>query len=347
MASHSEGPLIDRLQPLDDLNAAAPLERLQADAMPVDSFYTRSNFEVPGVDAETWRLKVGGLVTEPAILSLEDVRAFGEVTKVVTLECAGNGRILMEPIPSGAPWGLGAVSVAEFTGAPLAAVLRAAGPADETVEFVFTGLDRGSVEPEGEVNYAFGLDATTALSDGPMLVWAMNGEPLTPEHGAPLRLLVPGAYGMNSVKWLAGITAIDEPFTGHFRLKYRYFGDPTAPEGGPVGEMRVRTLMTTPADGQTTGSEVQVRGLAWSGAGRVTDVAVRVDVGDWIPARLGSPLGEFAPAPWSLTLALEPGDHVLAARATDAAGNTQPLESVWNRNGYGNNVVHRIAVVVE
>ncbi len=334
------------LVPLDELNAAAPLSRLGADAMPVGSFYTRSNFEIPSVDADAWRLTVSGLVGDPMVLSMNELRSFGESTELVTLECAGNGRIYMDPVPDGAPWGMGAVSVAEFTGTPLARVLRAANPSDKVAEFVFTGLDRGRVDPEGEINYAFSLAAGEAATDGPMLVWAMNGEPLTAQHGAPLRLLAPGAYGMASVKWLTTITAIAEPFTGHFRMKYRYLGDPIASEGEQVGPMRVRSLIATPLEAEDVAADLEIRGAAWSGSGTIESVVVRVDERDWTEAEIAAPLGRFAPTPWSMSLRLGPGSHSIASRATDSAGNVQPLESIWNANGYANNVVQTVTVTV-
>jgi len=334
------------LEPIDELNAAASLSRLGPDAMSIDSFYTRSNFEVPDIDLNSWRLIVTGKVATAMSLSMSDLRSFGEHTDLVTLECAGNGRILMDPIPAGAPWGLGAVSVAEFTGTPLAGVLRAAGFPEDVVEFVFTGLDQGKVEPEGEISYAFSLDAPTALSDGPLLVWQMNGEALTAEHGAPLRLLVPGNYGMSSVKWLSSITAVDQPFSGHFRMKYRYLGDSAASETEPVERMRVRSLVVSPADGDEVGESLGIRGIAWSGSGRIESVAVRVDDGVWIDSELGEPLGRSAPTPWALRVALQSGHHNIQTRASDSGGNVQPLESIWNRNGYGNNVAHSVSVHV-
>jgi len=335
---------ISTLEPLDELNAATSLSRLAADAMATDSFYTRSNLEVPSIDLDSWRLTLVGQGATPMALSMSDLVSFSERTELVTLECAGNGRILMDPVPAGAPWGLGAVSVSEFTGTPLAGVLEAAGFSEDVVEFIFTGIDRGTVEPEGEINYAFSLDARTAFSDGPLLVWQMNGQLLTPEHGAPLRLLVPGNYGMSSVKWLGAITAVDQPFSGHFRMKYRYLGDPTASEGEPVERMRVRSLVVSPADGDEIGKSLEIRGIAWSGSGRIESVGVRVDDDDWVDAELGVPPSRFAPTPWELRLPVQSGRHSIESRATDSGGNVQPLESVWNQNGYGNNVVHSISV---
>jgi len=265
---------------------------------------------------------------------------------VVTLECAGNGRTLMEPVPEGTPWHLGAVSVGEFTGVPLSRVLEEVRSDAAATEFVFTGADQGVVEPEGEINYAFSIEAEAALTVGPLLAWGMNGRPLVSEHGAPLRLLVPGTYGMSSVKWLTTITAVDEPFTGHFRLKYRYFEDPSEVDESPVGPVRVRSLITRPEDGTTSGEGVEVEGVAWSGHGRIPSVAVQIDDGEWFQAELGPSGGRFAPTPWSVDASLTAGTHVIAARATDEAGQAQPLAPVWNRHGYGNNSVHRIRVTV-
>jgi DMSO/TMAO reductase YedYZ molybdopterin-dependent catalytic subunit len=335
-----------RLEPLDRLNAASPLAALSASAMPTSLFYTRSNFEVPTIDPATWSLEIGGLVGNRSRLSMDDIQAFGAHGELVTLECAGNGRLLMDPVPNGAPWGLGAVSVAEFTGTPLAGVLGEARPDSSVVEYVFTGLDRGRILPEEEIHYAFSLTAEEAMSHGPLLVWAMNGEPLTPEHGAPLRLIVPGSYGMKSVKWLGSIEAIDRPFDGHFRNKYRYYGGPRFAEEAPVDAALVRALITSPADGAKVKGEIEVSGVAWSGSGSIESVEIRVDEGPWLQARRGVALGQFAPAPWSARVECETGRHRIACRATDASGGIQPTESIWNRNGYGNNVVHTVEVTV-
>lgn len=335
------------LIPVDEWNAATPLHALDAGPTPLRSFYTRSNFGVPDLGVESWQLAVDGLVSAPRSFSIDELRGLGMTTELVTVECAGNGRLLMEQVPDGTPWGLGAVSIGEFAGVPLRKVLDMVAWEDSVTEFVFTGADRGTVEPEGEINYQFSLDAETALGDGPLLAWSMNGEPLAANHGAPLRLLVPGMYGMCSVKWLTTITAVDDPFEGHFRLKYRYYGDRDEPEEAFVGPVRVRSLITSPVDGSVTDGHLEVRGVAWSGAGAIDAVEIQIDEGDWFNAVLGPHQARFAPTPWSAKVSLDPGTHVIAARATDAKGNTQPLSPVWNRNGYANNVVHRIRPVAD
>ena len=263
------------------------------------------------------------------------------------MECAGNGRTLMSPTPPGTPWTLGAVGIARFGGVRLADVLAVSGLRSTAVDLVFTGADRGTVEPEGTIAYEFNLDAPTATGNGPMLAWTMGGDPLAPEHGFPLRLVVPGHYGMRSVKWLTRITATNRPFDGHFPRRYRYRGQQGVVDGTPVGPMRVRSLITQPADGERVQrGPIAVRGIAWSGHGPITSVEVQAG-GTWMPARLGRHTGTTAPATWALEWTpAAAGIHDLAVRAIDAAGNRQPQSPIWNEGGYGNNVVHRIAVSV-
>ena len=329
--THTEAPL----------NRETSLEDLDTGSGPL---YVRCNFPVPHLDAGTWSLKVDGMVRRPATLDLAALRALRFVERDVLLECAGNGRSLMDPVPAGVAWGLGAVGVARFGGAPLAALLDRCELDPAVTELVFTGADRGIVEGM-EIPYAFSLERGLALADGPLLAWTMNGEPLAPEHGHPVRLVVPGQYGMRSVKWLTRITATDRPFEGHFRERYRYRGERGMPDGSPVGPIRVRSLILSPrADDRLGRSTVGVRGIAWSGHGPVRQIEVGID-GQWHEAQL---VTNSDPARWHLDWTPPgPGSYQLAARATDAAGTTQPQGPVWNEGGYGNNVIHRIRVTVD
>jgi DMSO/TMAO reductase YedYZ molybdopterin-dependent catalytic subunit len=331
----------------DPPNAETPLADLAGGTVPNDRFYVRCNFPVPAIDAASWRLEVTGEVDHPRGWAMAELRALPGVERTITLECAGNGRTLMTPTPPGTPWGLGAVGVARFGGVRLADVLAASGLRPSAVGLVFSGADTGTVDPEGVIAYEFDLDVATATSAGPMLAWQMGGQPLAPEHGSPLRLVVPGHYGMRSVKWLTRITAIDRPFDGHFPRRYRYRGELGLPDGTPVGPMRVRSVITNPADGERLARDrIEVRGLAWSGGGPITSVEVKAG-GTWLPARLHPQSDDVAAVRWVLDwMPPGPGVHAVAARATDAAGNRQPEASVWNEGGYGNNVVHRIEVRV-
>ncbi len=262
----------------------------------------------------------------------------------MVLECAGNGRALMDPTPEGMPWALGAVSPVRFSGVRL---LDAVGELPETViELVFTGSDRGLVKPEGSINYQFSL--TRDLWDRALLATHLNEQPLPFEHGGPVRLVVPGQYAMKSVKWLRAIDAVDEPFTGHFVNKYRYFGDNKEPEAAPVGDIAVRSLIADPADGSTfPAGNIVVRGLAWSATSGISSVELSLDDGEtWAASTVQASRSQYGPATWQADLTLAPGIYVIAAKATDASGSTQPEDPRWNRNGYANNVVHRVTVTV-
>ncbi|HSR41843.1 MAG TPA: sulfite oxidase, partial [Longimicrobiales bacterium] len=282
---------------------------------------------------------------------LEELRDRPTRTIEATLECAGNGRRLMSPTPGGTPWALGAVSTASFTGTPLAGLLEEAGLRDEAVEVVTAGADAGEL-PGGERGpYARSLPLDVARDPDVLVAWAMDGEPLRTEHGAPLRLVVPGWYAMASVKWLVRVEAVTEPFVGPYQaLRYVYVGERGTPHRLPVTRMRVRSLVARPADGEVLGlgEQVRVAGSAWSGGRRVVRVEVSTDGGrSWRDADLGEPPGPHAAVPWRLDWTPgEEGRHELVARATDDAGDRQPLAQRWNRYGYGNNVVHRVGVTV-
>jgi DMSO/TMAO reductase YedYZ molybdopterin-dependent catalytic subunit len=181
-----------------------------------------------------------------------------------------------------------------------------------------------------------------------MLVTHLGGEPLTHDHGGPIRLVVPGHYAMKSVKWLTAIEGLVEPFAGHFVERYRYFGDREMEDGAPVGEIRVRSVIARPDDGsRLPAGTVRVEGSAWSGAGPVTKVEVSTDQGrTWEVSDLAPGESEPAASVWSIDLALAAGHHTIIARATDASGHTQPIRSQWNKRGYGNNLAHKVSIEV-
>ncbi len=333
------------------LNAETPLESLSARVTPVPEFYVRNHFDVPATDVAGWRLEVAGAVERPLALSLPELQAMAPRTRLVTLECAGNGRTAMSPLPPGVRWGFGAVGVAEFTGAPLAAVLERAGIRAAAREVLFEGADRGILPNGRPGGYARSLALPAALEPEVLLAWDMNGVPLTPDHGRPLRLLVPGWYGMASVKWLERITLLTEAFDGFFqRDHYRYFGEAGVPPGAPVERIRVRSLITEPIEGATLPSgSTRVTGIAWSSGGAIQGVDVSVDGGTtWHAARLASQESPFAPAHWEFEWrAAPPGEWILISRACDDAGRRQPLEPIWNEGGYGNHGVQWIRVQVD
>ena len=185
-------------------NHALPLEALRYDITPAGLHYLLIHYDIPAVDAAVFRLEVGGAVEKPLSLSLEDLRARDRVAMPITFECAGNGRALLQPRPISQPWLTEAVGTAEWGGTPLKPLLDEAGVQPGAVEALFAGLDSGF---EGGVAQAYERALSIADAEGALLVYEMNGAPLPPQHGFPLRLVVPGWYGMTNVKWLARITA--------------------------------------------------------------------------------------------------------------------------------------------
>ena len=287
-------------------NRGMPLEGLQYDITPTGMHYLLIHFDIPVADEEAWSLDVGGLVDNPVTLDMDDIRSRPQVTMPVTMECAGNGRALMEPRAISQPWLLEAIGTAEWTGTPLRPILEEAGIASDAVELLFTGVDRGVQGGELQ-DYQRSLTIDQAMRDEVMLVYGMNGAPLEPQHGFPLRLLVPGWYGMTSVKWLSRIEAIDEPFDGYQQMRtYRYVQSPDE-AGNPVDLIRVRSLMAPPGvpDFLTrtrlveAGSQ-RVVGKAWAGRLDVTRVEFSGDGGEtWSDAELGPQVGDFAWRSWS------------------------------------------------
>ncbi|HEX7746747.1 MAG TPA: sulfite oxidase [Micromonosporaceae bacterium] len=352
LADAGEGISTEELQ-LAGRNHALPLEALRYDVTPVGLHYLLIHYDIPHLATEQFRLRVDGRVDRVLNLDLAALRARPTVTRRVTLECAGNGRALLSPRPVSQPWLVGAVGTAEWTGTPLAPLLREAGVADDAVDVVFTGADHG-VERGIEQDYQRALPLAEALRAEVLLAYEMNGAPLLPQHGAPLRLVVPGWYGMAHVKWLRGITVTDREFDGYQNaVAYRLRQD-ADDEGVPVTRIEPRALVQPPGfpDFMSRTRVLRpgpcaIEGRAWSGHGQVVRVEVTVDGGaSWLAATLGPPAGDFAWRPWHLDWSATPGSYTISARATDESGRTQPTEPAWNRGGFANNLVQRVPVVV-
>jgi DMSO/TMAO reductase YedYZ molybdopterin-dependent catalytic subunit len=335
-------------------NHGLPLEALRHDITPAGLHYLLIHYDIPAVDPAAFRLEVGGAVERPLSLSLEDLRERERTALPVTFECAGNGRARLSPRPISQPWLTEAVGTAEWAGTPLRALLEEAGVAAGAVEALFTGLDRGFEGGVAQV-YERSLALDEALSAGGLLAYEMNGEPVPAQHGFPLRLVVPGWYGMTNVKWLTRIELLREPFDGFQNaVAYRLYDKDGTP-GEPVTRMVPRSLTIPPGvpDFLTRERRLEpgpctLRGRAWSGWAPVERVEVSTDGGEsWADAEIESPLSEAAWRGWSFGWHADEGEHVLCSRATDGAGNTQPLEAPWNLKGYANNEVERVKVRVE
>lgn len=334
-------------------NRGIPLEAMRYPITPTGLHYLLIHFDIPEATPDDFHLSVTGLVNSPLRLTLADLQARPAVTVPVTMECAGNGRALLSPRSASQPWFVEAVSTAEWTGTPLRGLLEEAGLRDDVVELVFTGLDWGI--QGGEVQpYARSLTREEALRDDVLLVYAMNGEPLPPQHGYPLRLLVPGWYGMTSVKWLTLIEAVAEPFTGYQMVDtYRYSCSADDP-GDPVTLMKPRALMIPPGfpDFATRtrvvkAGPVSLSGRAWVGRAEIARVEISTDQGaTWTETELEPPVSPLAWRGWRYTWDARPGRYRLAARAITSAGVVQPTEPSWTFQGMGNNMVHPVDVIV-
>jgi sulfane dehydrogenase subunit SoxC len=344
---------------LEELQLAArnhgmPLEALRWDVTPVGLHYLLIHYDIPDVDAASWRLEVGGLVDRPLSPTLDELRSRPSVELAVTMECAGNGRAHVEPHVVSQPWLLEAVGTARWRGVRVSDLLEEAGVGDGAVEALFTGLDRG-VEGEEVQAYERSLPLDLLVQGDALLAYEMNGVPLPPQHGFPLRLVVPGWYGMTSVKWLSGITLLAEPFDGYqMRQSYRVREEEDEP-GDPVTTMAPRSLMVPPGIPEflsrsriVEAGVCEIAGRAWSGLAEIADVEVSTDGGaTWAAAVLDSAgLGRWAWRSWRFVWDAQPGDYELCCRARDAAGNEQPLAAPWNLGGYKNNAVQRVAVTV-
>ena len=329
-------------------NAEAPPQALVGDLTPTELHYVRSNFALPAHDGT---LEIGGAVGHPTTLTLDDLRALPAHDHAVTLECAGNGRLDMKPLPTGEPWGDYAVSTARWTGALLRDVLELAQPSTDGADVRFEGADHGpyhlasilSDTDQGELTFvrALPLAEVADPSSDILVAYEMNGEPLVADHGAPFRLIVPHWYAVASVKWLKRIDVLTEPFAGEFQTGHYIYEWADRPHEA-VRLMRVRARVTDPAPGADlpVGS-CTVRGKAWSGTGPVTQVDISfTGEGDWHPAQLDPPKGPYQWQDWSFVWDSDAvGRHTIRARATDAAGNVQPDVPPWNRLGYGNNAI--------
>ena len=348
-----EGISLDELQ-LAARNHGMPLEALRWDITPVGLHYLLTHYDIPDVDVASWRLEIDGLVERPLSLSLDELRARPSVEVAVTMECAGNGRAHIEPHVVSQPWLLEAVATARWRGTPLVGLLDEVGIRDGAVEVLFTGLDRG-VEGGEEQAYARSLSLDEAVAGDALLAYEVNGLPLPPQHGYPLRLIVPGWYGMTSVKWLSRITLLEEPFDGYqMRHSYRVRFDEDEP-GDPISRIAPRSLMIPPGIPEflsrsrvVEAGRCELRGRAWSGAADLAGVDVSTDGGaTWEVAELGDvSLGRWAWRAWRFVWDAEPGERELCCRARDVAGNEQPLDPPWNVGGYKNNAVQRVAVTV-
>jgi DMSO/TMAO reductase YedYZ molybdopterin-dependent catalytic subunit len=321
-------------------NSETPLDNVRSWVTPNKLFFVRNHFEMPQINVEDWRLRVAGCVERPLELTWDDLAALPERTVFATMECAGNGRSFLSPKQHGVPWGAGAVGHAEWTGVPLHLVLKKAGLKPEALEVLFVGRDKGTEADHPEpMHFARSLPLDKALDPDTLLAYRMNGELLEPIHGFPLRLFVPGWYGVASVKWLTNIDVVDRPFKGYYQtVKYtiqRRTG--RGQEAIVVGPMPVKSEIVRPHAGEVLGIGTnRLFGVAWAGPEAVAGVEISLDGGrTWLEAQLIGPRAPYSWTMWEyLWEVIDPGDYTVLSRATSNGGQVQPTRHDPLNAGY-------------
>lgn len=330
------------------LNAESPEAALAAPVTPTAHTYVRSNFEMPHLDFATHRIVCDGAVRSPGFSTMQDLAQLQQRTVIATMECAGNDRTGIRPLPGGEPWNGGAISTTRWTGVPLHHVLGSLEPIEDAAAVLAVGADYGApAAMTDSVAFARAIPMDIALSPDTLLALTMNGEPLPPLHGGPVRLLVPGWYGMASVKWVSRITVLTDEYAGYFQRQRYVYDDHTGTR--PVMRMRVKSLIVAPSEGnKVLPGDVTVWGWAWSGDGKISEVEVSTSGdGEWYAANLLPPESPHAWSRWEVTVPLlVPGRHVLRSRARDSSGAVQPDSPAWNRLGYGNNAIQQVTIRV-
>ncbi len=332
------GLVIRNPRPLD---AEAPIAELRGFLTRNEHFFVRSHFGPPASLPSRWTLTIDGAVRRPLTLTVDEIRKLGAATPPITTECAGNGRgRLRLPRTAGVQWQYGAVSTAEWTGVPLALLLERAGLTPDARYLWMEALDRAPLSTVPK--FLRSIPSQLAMSDA-FLAWEMNGRPIPLLHGGPLRLLVPGWFGMASTKWLTHIHARPVVSDNFFMATGYRFAD-----GSPVERLRVKSLITTPLAGaRVPVGRLRVTGQAWAGlgAGGIRSVEVSLDEGrTWHPARLTGKESPYAWRSWEAELGVgAPGAQRLLARATDRSGAVQPRNADPNPGGFGNNSMPEIA----
>ena len=338
----------------DSLGKETHLSDLDTWITPTERFYVRSHFpDMPDLSPSTYSLEITGAVDAPFTVGYDELLDMPSVEIVVTMECAGNSRSYVTPPAEGISFKHGAVGTARWKGVPVSSLLRRAGLRDTAREALFEGADMGDEEEEGQtvrLGYARSLPMSDAMSDDTIVAYEMNGEPIEPLHGYPVRLIASRWYGMASVKWLTRIEALEQPYDGFFQ-KRRYIlineGETSDDSWEPVSTLRVKSLITHPRHGEVVRvGQYTIRGVAWSGDGDVAKVEASANGGrDWHEVSLVGPSSPTAWRQWEHSWRVDkPGHYILMVRATDSAGNTQPANIPWNFRGYGNNGIHTIAV---
>ena len=337
---------------LANRNSGTLLETLALDITPTGAHYLLTHFDTPIIDPDRYLLEFSGAFENPFSIDLNEICSLPKTNTPVTLECSGNGRSGMSPRRYSMPWAFEAVGTSEWGGTPLLPLINRAKPKKDVIEISFTGVDYGY---DAGVGHYFGRSLTIdqLQSLDIILVYEMNGQRLPPQHGAPVRIIVPGWYGMASVKWLNRIEALTNNFTGFQQTQTYRFRKNLEDEGYPVTQIKVKSLMVPPGvpdwlsrDRCVNDGEIIICGRAWSGGGKtITRVEFGVN-GIWEDAKITGRTGKYAWTGWQYVWNAEPGEYVLQCRATDETGETQPDHPPWDLGGFGNNAIQSVKTFV-
>jgi len=355
---HRSSPTGLVIRQKDPPNLEMPFDQLDSFLTLTELFYVRSHFPTPRIDVADYRLRIDGAVGNPLALSYEELRGMRTETQIATLECAGNGRVFLVPQVRGAQWQLGAVGNAEWTGVPLRTLMDRAELEDDACEIVLEGADQGipaeEPKPPGPISYARSVPREKAAQPEVLIAYQMNGRDLSGDHGYPVRAIVPGHYGMASVKWLTRITAVREPFQGYWQTSDYAYWDAfdCKPVRRPLAEIQLKSSIARPRVYETLSpdQECTVFGAAWGGETEVTEIAVSSDGGQvWTAAQFLDPVRRYSWRRWRFDWLTpkQPGKYTLLARAKDALGHVQPPDHDWNYGSYVIDHVLPIEVFVD
>ncbi len=342
-----------RVMTSSPLNAEPPIELLRSWITPNSAFFNRNQGAIPEqpINIEDWRLHVSGQVQREVEYTFQELLQMPKITTACTFECSGNGRSLLSEKAPGNPWTIGGVANVVWGGVSLKDVLEGAGLTEGSLHVAFEGFGR-PVGGSG-VEFVRSIPIDKAL-DSTILAYEMNGEPLPNENGYPLRALPLGWYGANSVKWLNRIVVMEKPYEGYFMDKaYRIFQKGQDPKTGEVVmNIKVKAIITKPLNNEKIKrGKVLIMGAAYAGENTIDRVMLSFDNGNaWVEAQLFGPNEKYAWRQWQhLWYADIPGEYQIFAKATDSAGNQQPLEGQWNAHGYCNNGIkdHGVTVTIE
>jgi DMSO/TMAO reductase YedYZ molybdopterin-dependent catalytic subunit len=325
----------------EPLNIETALDALEGAITPLALFFVRNNDTLPQIAPADWTLRIDGLVERPCMLTYAELRAMPATSYMAVLECSGNSRSRFAADgrqPCGLPWGNGAIGNAEWVGVPVAALLARVGVQPGAVQIECIGGDAAQTVRGVEIE---------KLLDDAILAYTMNGQPLTALHGGPVRLIVPGWGGINSIKWLVGLRVIAGESQSIYNQQKYVLIDERGQTTGKVRELRVKSLINniTPHTRLVGGPQL-VRGFAWSPHG-VAGVEVSADGGSsWHDARLLADFGSRAWRQFEWLWDAPAGAHMLASRATDNAGHVQPVAVPFNEHGYLMNAIYTVPVQV-